>query len=227
MFLVRSAPADTGAAALAAWEAMVGVPPAKPDAGGVARLHGADVQIICPRRLGHAGAKPLADDVERLWMRDQAPIRNWGLSVGSKVLWIKNDYDRPTGQRGEDGEEATAVLMNGSLGVIRAPTDKGAMVSWDDGQDLEIEEADLQKLVRGWSISVHKVQGSAWRRVIVPVTRSRLLDRTLLYTALTRARLTAVLVGDERLMRSAVEAPPSALRRSVSFDPRAAVPNDT
>ena len=123
-------------------------------------------------------------------------------------------------------EEVTAVLMNGSLGVVRAPTRNGAMVSWDDGQDLEIGEADLQKLVRGWSISVHKAQGSAWQRVIVPITHSRLLDRTLLYTAVTRARLTAVLVGDETLMRSAVQALPSALRRSVSFDPGAAVPDN-
>ncbi len=63
--------------------------------------------------------------------------------------------------------------------------------------------------------------------MIIPITRSRLLDRTLIYTAITRARSTAVLVGEEKLLREAVEAPPSALGRCVAFDPGPAAPGRT
>jgi len=223
VFLAPSAAGDTAATVLAVWKAMVGPPPAGPDPGALAKVHGGDTQILCPTRLGPSGARALAEEVERRWMAGQAPVRNWGLGVGSKILWTKNDYARPTGHG--DGEEAVAALMNGTLGVVRAATERGAMVAWDDGQDLEIFEDDLKKVARGWSISIHKAQGSAWRRAVIPIAKSRLLDRGLLYTAVTRARRTAVLVGEEDLMRAAVQAPPSALRRCVGFDPSAAVPD--
>lgn len=57
-------------------------------------------------------------------------------------------------------------------------------------------------------MTVHKSQGSGFERVIVPVLPSRLLDRQLLYTAVTRAARTAVLVGDEGLLAKAIAAAP-------------------
>ncbi|MCE0482604.1 MAG: ATP-binding domain-containing protein [Methylacidiphilales bacterium] len=59
----------------------------------------------------------------------------------------------------------------------------------------------------------HKAQGSQFQRVIVPVFMSRLLDRTLLYTAITRAQEQVVLVGDRETYAAAVAAPPMPSRR--------------
>ena len=210
VFLSRCDAMGTAATAMGVWEALAGPPPARSDARALAALRDADVQMLCPTRWGPSGGKALSEGIEARWMAEQPRIRNWGLGVGSRMLWVKNDYDRPTGRTGAGGEEIVATLMNGTLGVVRWPTPGGALVDWDDGQRLEIAEGDLRKVARGWAISIHKAQGSAWRRVIIPVTGSRLLDRTLIYTAITRARSTAVLVGDERLLREAVEAPPSA-----------------
>jgi len=67
-------------------------------------------------------------------------------------------------------------------------------------------------------VTVHKAQGSQWQRVIVPVTSSRLLDRTLLYTALTRAQTQVLLVGDVDAARAATLAPPRASERMVALD---------
>lgn len=78
-------------------------------------------------------------------------------------------------------------------------------------------ESDVEWLDYGYAVSVHKAQGSQFKRVIVPVTRSRLLDRTLLYTAITRAQEQVVLVGDVPAMRRAVEAPPAAHKRRVAL----------
>lgn len=67
---------------------------------------------------------------------------------------------------------------------------------FDDGAEDVITTADLEKLAHGWAISVHKAQGTAFKRVIIPVVRSKLLDRTMLYTAITPGIETVVLVGD-------------------------------
>lgn len=76
-----------------------------------------------------------------------------------------------------------------------------------------ITTADLEKLTHGWAISVHKAQGSAFKRVIIPVVRSKLLDRTMLYTAITRGIETVVLVGDIDLINEIISLSPKSLDR--------------
>ncbi len=75
----------------------------------------------------------------------------------------------------------------------------------------------LDDLELGYAITVHKAQGSQWSRIIVPVTGNRLLDRTLIYTAVTRAQRQVILVGDEQAARQAVEGMPRAQHRQVAL----------
>lgn len=109
--------------------------------------------------------------------------------------------------------------MNGAIGVVRGLGQGSAFVKFDDGASDMILPRDLEKMRRGWAVSVHKAQGSSFRHVVVPVTRSRLLDRSWIYTAVTRAERSCVLVGDEALLRDVVRAEPFALRRDVGFLP--------
>jgi exodeoxyribonuclease V alpha subunit len=121
------------------------------------------------------------------------------------------------------------ALQNGSLGkVVRveappveAPTVSPAIlawVEWDDGVLRALTEDMLEDVELGRAVTVHKAQGSQWSRVIVPVTASRLLDRTLLYTAITRAQTQILLVGSMEAARRAVLAPPKAHSRKVALD---------
>jgi hypothetical protein len=111
-------------------------------------------------------------------------------------------------------------LQNGSLGIIveidevrrTLTNDDGteadhalAWVLWDDGLRRAVVEAMLDDLELGYAITVHKAQGSQWPRVIVPLTGHRLLDRTLIYTAVTRAQRQVLIVGDEAAAKAAVE----------------------
>jgi exodeoxyribonuclease V alpha subunit len=91
----------------------------------------------------------------------------------------------------------------------------GATTDFDDGTRDVLRRDDLRNLDRGWAISIHKAQGSAFRRVIVPVVESRLLDRTLVYTALTRAIDAVVFVGARETLRAAIECPTSAVQRRI------------
>jgi hypothetical protein len=87
-----------------------------------------------------------------------------------------------------------------------------------------LRRSDLAKLERGWAISIHKAQRSAFRHVILPLASSPLLDRALVYTAVTRATQSVVLVGEVTLLRTATEAQPMAAARRVAlrldFTPR-------
>lgn len=189
------------------------------------RLHDLDIQVICPMKSGAAGSRALNREIEALYMARQPRVHDWGLSVGSKVMWLKNDYGKAPliGEDGEPlldpvtGDPVFAGFMNGALGVIRRETERGAWVAFDDGAEDEIRQFDLERLTLGWAISIHKAQGSAFRHVLVPVTRSRLLDRAMLYTAVSRGVETVVLVGDEQVLRLTVKAPPRANMRRTTL----------
>ncbi|MEO3430146.1 AAA family ATPase [Pelagibius sp. CAU 1746] len=225
---VYLAPADTpaiGATTLAVFRALAGSPPPplRTDA-----LHSQDIQVLCPTKSGPAGSKVLNRAIEHHYMAHQPRIQDWGLSVGSKVIWLRNDYGKgplkdANGRPMVDpktGDPIHAGFMNGALGIVRRPTEHGAWLEFDDGAEDEVRAHDLERLFLGWAISIHKAQGSAFRRVVVPITKSRLLDRSLIYTAVTRAIETVVLVGDVDLLRSAVETAPKANARltTLTFD---------
>jgi exodeoxyribonuclease V alpha subunit len=206
-----------------AFAALTGLPDGAVRPQAVAAAHEVDVQVLAMTRHGPAGAAELSDAVERRWLTGQEAIHDWGFRVGSKLLWVRNSYDRPTSRRGADGAEQTVDLMNGALGVIRRPTAAGAWVSFDDGTEAEVLGRDLGDLLRGWAITVHKAQGSAFRTVIIPVVPGRLLDRAMLYTAVTRGRERVVLVGDVALARQVIAAPARAGLRLQALDIEAGI----
>lgn len=225
VFVLPASRDTTGAAALSAFRAMVGPPP---QSGALDALHELDIQVLCALKNGSSGYREMNAAVEAEWMAHQPRIHDWGLSVGSKVTWLRNDYSKAPLRdgRGEPivdpatGKPVCVGFYNGSLGVVRRQTARGAWVEFDDGAADEIRQHDLEKLTFGWAISVHKAQGSGFRRVIIPVGKSRLLDRSLIYTAVTRGIETVVLVGDMDLLRAAVEAPPRASirRQTLNFE---------
>nr|WP_247886497.1 AAA family ATPase [Azospirillum brasilense] len=85
-----------------------------------------------------------------------------------------------------------------------------------DGEEFELTEDDitLGRVVRAFAVTIHKAQGSQWPYVILPVERSRLLDRSLVYTAITRGVRQVVLVGDIAAAAEAVAAMPKAFART-------------
>lgn len=188
-----------------------------------------NTQVLSARRNGPDGTKGLNALCQTSLTASAKPVEVWderhnayarvGLHLGDPVLCTRNLWDRG--------------LQNGSLGVVvqvedeaQALTDEDgnktglalAWVDWDDGVRRPIVEEMLEDLELGYAITVHKAQGSQWPRVIVPLTGHRLLDRTLVYTAVTRAQRQVLLVGDEAAAQSAVEGFPRAQSRQVALD---------
>lgn len=128
------------------------------------------------------------------------------VSLGEPVIYTKNDPERD--------------LQNGSMGVVTSLNADAAsiMVRWDDAVERELSGAALLHCELAYGITTHKAQGSQYERVVIVVPRATtILDRSLLYTAVTRARQQAVLVGDPDAMRAAVAANPNASKREVLF----------
>lgn len=170
------------------------------------------LNAICQARLTSDG-RPLL-----VWSDEHDSLVHTGIHLGDPLLCTRNLWDRG--------------LQNGSLGVVVQIEDEPrlftgddgrdagmalAWVEWDDGVRRPIVEEMLDDLELGYAITVHKAQGSQWPRVIVPVTGNRLLDRTLVYTAVTRAQHQVILVGDEQAARQAVEGLPRAQQRQVAL----------
>lgn len=134
---------------------------------------------------------------------------SWGQQfvLGDPVVFTRNLY--------RDG------LFNGMLGRVTAldRSQRRLVVRFEDGEDHEVGDGKLADLQLAYALSCHKAQGSSARRVVVPVYRSLVLDRAWIYTAITRAEETCVLVGDVAALRTAITAPPSASRRMHLFMP--------
>ena len=167
-----------------------------------------DIQVLCALRKGPAGSESLNEAIERL--HRGAHETAWGLQLGSKIVWLVNDHQRGT-------REQPRSLLNGALGYVRSVDHTSLNVDFDDGSDHLLRRGDLAKLERGWAISIHKAQGSAFRHVIVPIVPSALLDRALVYTAITRATQSVILVGQNELLEGAIARPNTASRRRVGL----------
>lgn len=147
-----------------------------------------------------------------LWSQEFDQRQAAGLRIGDPVICLANDWEKN--------------LQNGSLGTLLSveppmpnpePGRVLGRILWDDGIERDLTLDLLPNLELAYAITIHKAQGSQFRRVIIPVTKSRLLDRTLLYTAITRAQQQVILVGDVAVAKAAVEAPPHASLRQVAL----------
>jgi len=126
-------------------------------------------------------------------------------SGGDKVMYLKNDPELD--------------LNNGTLGVVEAASEGGIVIKFEGvSSRVEFVLEDLNRLTLAYAITTHKAQGSQFRRVIIPIVRSpKLLDRALVYTALTRGMEQVVFVGNYDAFCDAVAGHVGCDKREVGF----------
>lgn len=177
-------------------------------AGGVVELN-----ALCQQRLA-GEALPLM-----VWSEPHQAMAWTGFRLGDLLLCTRNlwEYGLQNGSLGQvvHIEDPPRVLVKEDGEPIGNAI---AWASWDDGAHRPVFESMLDDLELGYAITLHKAQGSQWPRIIVPITSSRLLDRTLIYTAITRAQEQVILVGDGNVLRRAVECLPRSYERHVALD---------
>jgi len=160
-----------------------------------------EIQVLTPGHRGAAGATALNRALQaRLNPNvDSGDELNDSLKInlGDRVLQTRNNYDRE--------------LFNGDLGEVTATdaTDAkapNAMTVQFDDRTLVLSGAEMDDLDLAWALTVHKSQGSEYPAVVLALSRqhSVLLSRSLVYTAVTRARRLLVIVGERRALNRAV-----------------------
>ena len=153
-----------------------------------------DIQVLAPMYRGETGALNLNQRLQqRLNPHGQAHShRGAEFRVGDKVMQVKNNYDKG--------------VFNGDIGTIeRRDAEKQVLYVRFD-YTLEYDQVDLDQLTLAYAISIHRSQGSEFPVVVLPLTTQHyvMLQRNLLYTAITRAKQMIVIVGTLKALKLAI-----------------------
>ncbi|MBI1744412.1 ATP-dependent RecD-like DNA helicase [Candidatus Acetothermia bacterium] len=166
-----------------------------------------DIQVLCPMYRGEVGADKLNRALqERLNPSEELGLPHAGreLRVGDKVMQIRNNYEKD--------------VFNGDIGRVSDVDriEQQVSVLFPGREQVEYEISDLNELVPAYAITVHKSQGSEYRAIVLPLLTQHyvMLQRNLLYTALTRAKELVVLVGTKKALAIAIKNNQVAKRNS-------------
>ena len=154
-----------------------------------------DIQVMTPMHRGTVGVANLNAELQALLNPQGKVITRGGrlFRTNDKVMQIKNNYEKD--------------VFNGDIGrLVGIDLDEQKVQVKFEDRVVDYELSDLDDLVLAYAISIHKSQGAEYPAVVVPLLSQHyiMLQRNLLYTAITRAKRLVVLVGSKRAIAIAV-----------------------
>ncbi|HON10990.1 MAG TPA: ATP-dependent RecD-like DNA helicase [Chitinispirillaceae bacterium] len=153
-----------------------------------------DIQVLSPMHKGILGTENLNAALQKELNKNSRFISRgqYRFSVGDKVMQVRNNYD--------------LGVFNGDIGTIVAITEDMELQVDIDGSIVSYSSRDIDELMPAYCISIHKSQGCEFKAVIIPVSTQHfvMLQRNLIYTALTRARQLCVFIGTMKALSIAV-----------------------
>lgn len=165
-----------------------------------------DIQVLTPMRKGLLGVERLNTILQQYLNPPAADKRekeygNGCFREGDKVMQVKNNYQAEWEIRGKYGIpiEKGVGIFNGDMGIIREINTyaESMSIEFDEGRFVEYSFKQLEELELAYAITIHKSQGSEYPAVVIPLLSGprMLMNRNLIYTAVTRARRCVTLVG--------------------------------
>jgi exodeoxyribonuclease V alpha subunit len=154
-----------------------------------------DVQILTPMQKGELGARNLNQTMQQLLNPSGDEVERFGMiyRAGDKVMQTENDYDKE--------------VYNGDIGRILRVDQEATELTVDyDGRKVVYDFRELDELTLSYAITIHKSQGSEYPCVVIPMHTQHfvLLQRSLFYTALTRAKKLVIIIGTKKAANLAV-----------------------
>ncbi|MBQ7469991.1 MAG: ATP-dependent RecD-like DNA helicase [Pseudobutyrivibrio sp.] len=184
-----------------------------------------EIQVITPTRKGLLGVERLNSILQRYLNPESPDKKEWKgdtrvFREGDKVMQIRNNYQlewEVTGNYNITIEKGLGVF-NGDVGIIKDINEWGKTVTveFEEGRKVVYPFASLDELELAYAITVHKSQGSEYPAVVMPIVDGpkMLMNRNILYTAITRAKKCVTMVGDADVFYSMVDNTSQAKRYS-------------
>ncbi len=174
-----------------------------------------EIQVLTPMRKGLLGVERLNQILQRYLnppdaTKKEKEIGQGLFREGDKVMQVRNNYQLEWEIRGRYGIpiEKGVGVFNGDTGIIKTINDfaETAEVEFEDGRWAEYSFKQLDELELAYAVTIHKSQGSEYPAVIIPLLSGprMLMNRNLLYTAVTRARKCVTVVGSEETFRDMI-----------------------
>ena len=155
-----------------------------------------EIQVLTPMHKGLAGTLNLNHVLQKRLNPNKIMIETMGntFKLGDKIMHLKNNYQKE--------------VFNGDIGTIYDIDKKAQMLSVNYyGRIVDYDFSEMDEISLAYAISVHKSQGSEYPAVIIPIMMQHfvLLQRNLLYTAITRGRKLVVIIGSKKALLTALE----------------------
>ncbi|MBT8046227.1 MAG: ATP-binding domain-containing protein, partial [Pontiella sp.] len=154
-----------------------------------------EIQILTPMQKGELGARNLNVTLQQLLNPRGDEVERFGITyrTGDKVMQTENDYDKD--------------VYNGDIGrILSIDSEASELVVDFDGRKVVYDFRELDELVLSYAITIHKSQGSEYPCVLIPLHTQHyvLLQRSLIYTAITRAKKLVIVLGTKKALNLAV-----------------------
>jgi exodeoxyribonuclease V alpha subunit len=156
-----------------------------------------DIQVLTPMNRGGLGARSLNAELQQALNGKAEPrVTRFGSSFapGDKVIQTVNNYDKE--------------VFNGDIGrIVALDLDEGNLVVEYDDRQVPYEFGELDELSLAYATSIHKSQGSEYTAVVLPLAMQHytMLERNLIYTAVTRGKKLVVVIGEPKALAMAVK----------------------
>lgn len=175
-----------------------------------------DIQVLTPTRKGLLGVERL-NGILQMYLNPEDPSKRekeYGSTIfreGDKVMQVKNNYQLEWEIRSKYGlciDKGTGIF-NGDTGIIEEINffAETMTISFDEGRMVEYPFKQLEELELAYAITIHKSQGSEYPAVVIPLFQGprMLMNRNLLYTAVTRAKKCVTIVGDDEVFYTMIQ----------------------
>ncbi len=153
------------------------------------------IQVLTPMHRGEVGADNLNRALQEALNPEGPALKRGGYVYrqGDRVMQIRNNYDKD--------------VFNGDIGMVTDVDEEERMLTVNfDGKLVTYEVSELDEVVLAYATTIHKSQGSEYPIVVIPILMSHymMLQRNLLYTAITRSKKICILIGSKRAVTCAV-----------------------
>ena len=155
-----------------------------------------DIQILCPMQKGEFGAQALNKRIQACLNQEERGVKYFSqvFKLGDRVMQTRNNYDKD--------------VFNGDIGYVVNHNDEKQTITVEfDGKHIEYYYDEMDEITLAYAMSIHKSQGSEFKAVILPLTNSHyiMLERNLIYTAMTRAKELFIVIGEKSALRMGIQ----------------------